>query len=354
MSERLTIKSLFREYVVRFTDDAFQAIEENFRENTFFIADRIVADLNQAAFTSAIPEDRKILIEANELNKSMDYCQGLIRRLVDAKVRKNHTLVAIGGGIVQDITAFTASILYRGIRWDFIPTTLLAQADSCIGSKTSINLGNVKNLVGNFYPPSMILIDVDFLKTLDQSEIKSGIGEMLHYFLIADNPMAGKLMENYDELLTDPEDLSVYIKESLRVKKQVIERDEFDQNERNLFNYGHTFGHAIEAVSGYDINHGQAVTMGMDIANYIAMNLGYLKREIFESMHKILAKNMPSFHLQADMEGIFFAALSKDKKNIGENLGCILTSGPGSMKKIQIPFDDKLKNLILSYFKFGC
>ena len=302
-------------------------------------------------FDSIHPKSHFISIKANEANKTIDYCQNLIKRLVEENIRKNCVIVAVGGGIIQDIAAFTSSILFRGIDWIFYPTTLLAQADSCIGSKTSINLGGYKNLVGNFYPPVEINLDLAFLETLPVAEMKSGIGEILHFYLIAGSELLEELVSEYDELLTNPKLLKKHIMASLRIKKKVIQIDEFDKDERNLFNYGHTFGHAIESVTSYGIPHGQAVTMGMDIANFISMNLDYLKKEDFTYMHSVLVNNMPSFCLQDDMIGKYFNALSRDKKNEGNQLGCILSSGPGAMKKVFLPLDNKLKSIIRSYFE---
>src|SRR5271157_5866279 len=142
-----------------------------------------------------------------------------------------------------DITAFVASILYRGLEWSFFPTTLLAQGDSCIGSKTSINLGDKKNLIGNFYPPSSIYIDTAFLESLETDDIKSGIGEMLHFYYYANSSYIDKLIGNYIHAISNRSTLIEYIRESLSIKKSVIEIDEFDKGERNKFNYGHTFGH---------------------------------------------------------------------------------------------------------------
>jgi 3-dehydroquinate synthase len=354
MSDQLAVVSLTGNYNVIFVENFAEVINDKYKENTFFIIDEKLIELHKDLFANILKKEYYIHVEVKEQNKTLDYCQNLIQFLIGKNIRKNYTLIALGGGIIQDITGFVASILFRGIRWEFFPTTLLAQADSCIGSKTSINFGGYKNLLGGFYPPSQIYIDLGFLETLPADEIKSGIGEILHFYLIAGSRLSEELMDNYDELIAYPKKLKGYMLESLKIKKNVIEVDEFDKNERNLFNYGHTFGHAIEAVSGYEVSHGQAVTMGMDIANYVSLNLGYLNEEKFESMHKILANNMPSFRLQDNMVEDFFEALSRDKKNIGKNLGCILTSGPGSMKKVQIPLDDKLKNIILSYFKVGC
>ena len=349
MSEKLSIQSIFRKYSVHFVDDAVKAFGGNLND-TFFLVDQKLMTLYGSRFEGVLPPDRTIAIKADEFNTTLDRCQEIIRALVGKNIRRNHILVAVGGGILQDITAFTASILYRGIEWHFIPTTLLAQADSCIGSKTSINLGEFKNLVGNFYPPSDILVDVKFLESLPSGEVKSGIGEILHYYLIDDNPMTGPLMARYDEFLSNPPGLLSFIRESLNIKKKVIERDEFDRHERNLFNYGHTFGHALESLTNYQINHGQAVTFGMDLANYLSVEFGHMTQKSFEGMHKVLKKNVPILNSgEYDMEK-YYKALSRDKKNIGENLGCILTCGPGKMFKSQILIDDKFRELIRTFF----
>lgn len=351
MSEKLFIKSRLVDYEVCFIDDFSKELRQQNKEEFIILIDQKVFDLYRDKIESVFPEERIILITGIEKNKSLDYCQRLIKTLFKKNIRKNYTLIAVGGGIIQDITAFTASILFRGIKWIFFPTTLLAQADSCIGSKTSINLDEYKNLLGGFYPPIKIFIDLKFLDSLPVSEIKSGIGEILHFYFIDRNGLLESLMKNYNQLLTSPSQLKNYLIESLRIKKNIIEIDEFDKNERNIFNYGHTFGHAIETISRYKISHGQAVTIGMDIANYISLNIGLLSKANFESMHKILEVNFPSFRLHDDMIGDYLKALSKDKKNIGKNLVCILSSGKGAMKKVEIPFNDELKNVILSYFR---
>lgn len=266
MSEKLSIKSRFRNYEVIFINDFAETIKQTYIENTFFIIDKELAELYKDAINDISSKYGVLFIEAIEENKTLDYCQTVIETLMEKNIRKDSMLIAIGGGITQDITAFVSSILYRGIGWIFYPTTLLAQADSCIGSKASINFGGYKNLLGGFYPPSQIYIDLGFLETLPADEIKSGIGEILHFYLISGSRLSEELMNKYDELIVSPKKLKPFIVESLNIKKRVVEIDEFDRNERNLFNYGHTFGHAIETVSGYGVNHGQAVTMGMERA----------------------------------------------------------------------------------------
>lgn len=351
MSENITIKSKLKEYKVVFVDDFMDTLGTKANDNSFIVIDQKVLQFYKDRINKMRDRCRIIPVRAIEQNKTLEYCRELIGVLISNNIRKNSTLIAVGGGIIQDITAFVSSIIFRGIDWKFYPTTLLAQADSCIGSKTSINYGKYKNLLGNFYPPKEIYIDLNFLNSLSAADIKSGIGEILHYFFIDGKQWPKIMMDEYESLLERPELLKKYILKSLSIKKKIIEKDEYDRTIRNIFNYGHTFGHAIEAISNFKISHGQAVTMGMDMANYISLRLGYLDNSTYEQMRNTLIKNMPAFKLQEKNIGAYMKALSKDKKNIGNNLGCILTSGPGSMKKVQIPMNDKMKSMISSYFK---
>jgi len=279
-----------------------------------------------------------------------EYVPEVIDTLVQNGIRRDSVLVAMGGGVVQDVAGFVATILYRGISWSFFPTTLLAQADSCIGSKTSINVGHYKNLVGSFHPPRNVVIDTGFLETLPEGEIRSGIGEILHYYLIDGTGRVGDLNEHYDDLLAEPRKLDEHVRASLEIKRPVVERDELDEGERRVFNYGHTFGHAIEAVTGFGISHGQAVTVGMDMANHISMELGWIATDTYRRMKTMLEKNMPSFSLSSDRIDEFMAALNRDKKNRGKELGCVLTRGPGRMEITYLPLDDTFRRRIVDYF----
>lgn len=349
MSEGFWVQSRFKDYEVCFCDDFAKEFATH-RDRSFFLIDSRIFSLYGERITKEIPPEKRIVIDALETNKTMEFCLSLIPQLVEKQVKRGMVLVAIGGGIIQDITCFTASILYRGIDWIFYPTTLLAQADSCIGSKSSINLGKFKNLVGTFYPPRQILLDPSFTKTLSVDDVKSGVGEILHYYLIDNSPMIPDLVSRYDDFLKNPLLLKDHIHASLAIKKPMVEKDEWDQGERNVFNYGHTFGHAIESVSGYAVSHGQAVTLGMDIANFISWKQGLITKEVFDSLHGILKKNIPSYVISSQLMPDYLAALSKDKKNTNDDLTCILTQGLGRMKKMQIPLDEILHQNLTDYF----
>jgi 3-dehydroquinate synthase len=349
MYERMTIKSRLHDYSVEFVANAFDAVMKDSDQRLFFIVDSLVYDLYREQVSSLFVGENYMLVQATESHKTYDFCGEIIRALVERKVRRNSRIIAIGGGIVQDISAFVASILFRGVEWSFVPTTLLAQADSCIGGKTSINVGGTKNLVGNFNPPRCIYVDGRFLNTLQVDDIRSGIGEILHFFLYADSHMTDKLFRDYDNIVSNRSLLKEYILESLRIKKSVIEVDEFDSGVRNKFNYGHTFGHALESITDYAIKHGQAVTVGMDIANMISHRLGLMDAITYENLAAILRINFPDYDLHSIDTEEYIQFLSKDKKNVDEQLVCILSEGPGMLQKRKIPMDSRFRETIGSY-----
>lgn len=353
MFNSFTIKSQIRgTYNVNFIEDLSSQLKYLVEvKDSIFIIDEKVAKLFTNEIEPIIANSRKILITSNEANKTINYSQNVIRELILLNVRKNDTLIAIGGGITQDIVTFISSVLFRGVNWKFFPTTLLAQCDSCIGSKSSINFDNFKNLIGTFNPPSEIFIYPGFLETLTESEIRSGIGEMLHYYFIEGLNLAQEVSDKFEILLKDRKILPYFISNSLRIKKVIIELDEFDTSIRHIFNFGHTFGHAIEAITNYSIPHGQAISIGMDLANFIALSRGLLSNADFELMHSILIKNIPPFQFTPENIDNYFEALSRDKKNHGNQLGCILLSAPGKASKVFIELDNHLKTLIINYSK---
>ncbi len=349
--DTLKIKSKHKEYSLNFVKDFVRHLEIEINEGSFFIIDSKVYNLYLERSFEEVPKSRYIIVEAKESNKTLDKCKDIINYMVSQKVRRNKKLVAIGGGIIQDLTSFTASVLYRGVDWVFFPTTLLSQADSCIGGKTSINLGDRKNIIGNFYPPNKIFIDTSFLRTLPNDDIKSGIGEMLHFYFYSNSNFITELIGNYNKIIDNRKELIKYIQESLTIKKRVIEIDEFDKGERHKFNFGHTFGHALETATNYKIKHGQAVTIGMDIANFISFKLKLISEDEFKRLHKILEINFPNYNWTNFDLDRYIEALSNDKKNIGNKLGCIVYSKPKVLMEMFVTLDAKLLTIIIEYFK---
>ncbi len=316
------------------------------------IEDGDVVIIDKNVYSPEHYPDSCLVITANEETKSYLGVEKVIAELIDMGFKRNNRLLAVGGGITQDVTSFIASVLYRGVEWMFFPTTLLAQADSCIGSKTSINFGEYKNQLGGFYPPTKICIDTCVLKGLPEKELISGLGEMCHYFLIGGKECYEELVRQYDRAVAGDQDtLGRLISTSLQIKKKMIEIDEFDKGPRNIFNYGHTFGHAIETMSEYEVPHGIAVAIGMDIANYVSSCIGLVDRTFYEEVHEFLSKVYSGTDMSfLDIE-TYLDALRKDKKNENGKLGLILTSGYGNMFKHMTPCDESFRQLIEDYFQ---
>ncbi len=347
MSDTLIVKSYKGEYCVKYIETL--ELSKFIKENDYLVIDKNISNLYPEISNSF--DNRIYELEAEESSKTLLQVEILASTIIDQGFKKNHRLVAIGGGITQDVVGFLASIIYRGVEWVFIPTTLLAQADSCIGSKTSINFNTAKNLLGTFHPPREIISCPKFINSLKTSDIKSGIGEMLHYFLIYDISMAEFLMSDYEQIIQgDRSRLEFYIKQSLKMKKHLVELDEFDSSERRIYNYGHTFGHAVESLSSYKIPHGQAVTLGIDMANFLSYKLGYINHEKYKKINQIIRKNIPDFNIRPDQLKQYIDLLSKDKKNIDDSIVCILPEGD-KIKVKKITNKEKIKKHISEYFK---
>jgi 3-dehydroquinate synthase len=323
----MLIQSHSGPYSVLFDEALPSNLDESLGSDTHFLVDANVARLYASNLASVLNHRNTIVIDATEENKSLRNTVPIFERLVHNTVRRDHTLVAVGGGIVQDITCFIASTLLRGVAWRFVPTTLLAQADSCIGSKSSINLGNAKNILGTFNPPRSVLVHAGFLSSLDQKDIRSGVGEIIKVHAIKGVAAFDRLAAEFDHLFDDRAVLLGYIRSALTIKRPYIEEDEYDKGIRNIFNFGHSFGHAIESATNYHVPHGIAVTMGMEMANFIAVKRGLLPVAHYERMRPILRKNYGDYAETAIPIDSLFAALMKDKKNTSGALRLIFPVG---------------------------
>jgi 3-dehydroquinate synthase len=234
-----------------------------------------------AKLKNILPENFKssIFIEATEENKSLEKMPDVILKMREAHLNRTSHLVAIGGGIIQDIATFVTSIYMRGIGWTYMPTTLLGMTDSCIGGKSSINTLGYKNLVGNFYPPKSVSIDMRFIKTLDADQVIGGLFEAVKICYAKDSATFLAYLQDEPKFPLDASLAQCLLLRALKTKKWFIEVDEFDQNERLLLNFGHTFGHALEAGTDFAIAHGIAVGIGMVIAIEYAKQNNYLNHE---------------------------------------------------------------------------
>jgi 3-dehydroquinate synthase len=198
----------------------------------------------------------------------------------------------------------------------------------------------MKNVIGNFYPPREIYIISNFLLTLTDQEIKSGLGEIFKVSVIDGLDSFFEFSNNYDGLLMNRNLLSKYIKYALKVKKEYIEIDEYDRGVRNIFNYGHSFGHAIESASDFLIPHGIAVSIGMDIANFISLKYGFLDYDLLNKMHTPLLKNYIKYRDQMPKTSAMIKAISSDKKNTFKNFALILLGADNKLSKVEVKNDN--------------
>jgi 3-dehydroquinate synthase len=293
-------------------------------------------------------------IEANDLIKNLDQVEEIINWMVVNRASKSSVILSIGGGFIQDLSTFVAHVFHRGISWIFIPTTLLSQSDSCIGSKCGINVMHYKNQVGVFHAPIAIFIVEEFLETLSPIEKVSGLGEILKLSLIGENPYYSDfkdIVKNRSKF----QDFFPLVNQSLKAKKAIIELDEYESNLRRVLNYGHSFGHALEAISNYKIPHGIAVLLGIDIINYLGTTWGitdisyYIDiQEVIKYILKIESINIeiPKFETAELID-----ALKKDKKILNSRMNFAVLKYPGCIEIIAKEIDDQLFQTVKEYLE---
>lgn len=321
----MTIKSRLGDYQVRFQKGYSFIGEILARPNTVLVMDRRVYDLYRERLPALDELHEKYLLDAQEENKTLEQAGRIVQWIVDSfTAKKNINYVSIGGGITQDVSGFVASTLYRGVPWTFVPTTLLAQCDSCIGGKTSINFGHSKNLLGTFYPPREVHINADFTNTLSDLDRQSGFGEVAK-FLLMDAYESGfdlsRVRAKLQTMQNGTEETAQLISDSLKVKRKFMENDEFDRGRRNLLNYGHCFGHALEAASDYYVPHGVAVAIGMIFANFGSVIRGLLEEDVVNEINEIIKPLIRQPQRAQDyLMTSLFENLKKDKKRVGSGL----------------------------------
>lgn len=331
----MIIHSKFKDYKVHLESDFsfLQTLEK--ATNAEFVIDEQVYGLYKKHLTE-IPAERLFLVEAAEEHKTIDTVLSICEKMTEIPAKRNAQLVSIGGGIIQDITGFVANVLYRGIPWTFVPTTLLASCDSCIGGKTSLNYKSYKNLLGTFYPPDELHICPGFFRTLSERDFESGLGEIIKFNIMAGSEGLANVETNIDRLLArDEACLQAFVRRSLAFKRDFIEADEFDRGERIKLNFAHTFGHAIETVTHYEIPHGTAVAIGMIMANRVAEQRGLLSAATAHRSDAVLLKVI---HINIDLCSYpleqFIDAMRKDKKQISDQLTAVLMTDTAKDLKI--------------------
>ncbi len=313
------------------------------------VIDQKVAELYSDILAPILDSFPVLKVEATEEEKTLTGIHRILNYLQSRNCTRQSVLLAIGGGIIQDLTTFSSHVYYRGIRWMFVPTTLLSMADSCIGAKCGINFNQFKNQLGVFHSPSAVFISTKFLETLPEMEIKSGFGEILKLFLTGSSNFFRDLTEALDLEGFRSSRIGEFILGSLMVKKGIIEEDEYETDYRRILNYGHTFGHVLETLTDYEIPHGCAIAWGADLANWIAVRRGILSKDDFLSIHRVIERYF-SFQLSRSISSKeLLIGILHDKKICGHLINLVMLEIPGRLCIKPIEVDDILEKQVNEY-----
>ncbi|WP_299358429.1 3-dehydroquinate synthase [uncultured Paracoccus sp.] len=343
--ETVTVELAERSYQVRIgsglvRDAAVHLQPLLARPRVAILTDETVARLHlpslAAALDSAGIGTTALALPAGEATKSWGQLERAVEWLIDQRVERRDLVIALGGGVIGDLGGFAAAILRRGVRFVQIPTTLLAQVDSSVGGKTGINSRRGKNLIGAFHQPSLVLADTDVLATLPDRDFRAGYGEVAKCGLLGDAEFFAWLEENGPGLRDDPSALQQAVAHAVRMKADIVARDETEQGDRALLNLGHTFGHALEAATGYSgrLLHGEAVAIGCALAFDLSARMGLCPQEEPSRVAAHLAAiglpvrpdDVPGSLPDADA---LIALMGQDKKVVDGQLRLILARGIG-------------------------
>ena len=297
-------------------------------------------------------EDFSVLclnLPEGEKTKSLKTVEGIYHKLTSFNMDRNSLLIAIGGGVIGDITGFVASTYLRGIPYVQIPTTLLAQVDSSVGGKTGVNLDEGKNLVGTFYQPRLVIIDTECLNTLEPRDFISGMAEVIKYGIIRDRVLFFYLQKDYKKLLArDSQAVARVIKASCLIKAKIVEKDEKEKGIRSVLNFGHTIGHALETLTGYrQYLHGEALAIGMVAASLISLRLGQCGETTYHNIKDLIVQmGLPSSLPGRFSPGDYLQAIKHDKKIRGEKIRFAAVEKIGKVRMIELEPEKLVKYLL--------
>ncbi len=328
-----------KEYMIYIDDGLFDRADELLKP---FVEDRRVCVLSDTnvfplygekiteKVTAAGGTAFSVVVQAGEQSKSFETLEHVTRSIIKNDFTRRDVIIALGGGVIGDLGGLCASVVLRGVTLIQIPTTVLAQVDSSVGGKTAVNIPEGKNLVGTFYQPSMVLIDINTQKTLPEREIACGMAEIIKYAAIRDSELGEKLMAGSF-------DMKDVVRTCCAIKASITERDELDKGERMLLNFGHTLGHGVENHYGYGtLSHGAAVAIGMCAVTKWSEKEGLTKEGTYEYIKTLCEKyGLPTFAEEMDK---MTEALRHDKKRSGNSINLVLVKemGESFLKKMNI------------------
>ena len=365
-SEKVTVELGERSYDIIFNSIESGSVIEAFadlpQKNVLIAADSNTAqylDKLTASLQAAGKTVYSWVFPAGEASKNIDNAMKLCAYAAELKLGRNALFAALGGGVTGDLTGFAASVYMRGVDFIQIPTSLLAMVDSSVGGKTAVDTAHGKNLVGAFHQPKLVVIDCSLLQTLAAREIASGLAEIVKTAMILDRDFAVELQNHtFDEFISDLSKLQFAVKRSCEIKAAVVSADEKESGDsgRVFLNYGHTFGHALEHLSSFALAHGEAVAVGMDIAVFIAGELGLCQADVMEFQHKLLEKyniapeSFPTASIKRDTAKII-ALMKGDKKNGDGKFRAVLPLETGKVQTVNLD-PDQTAELLEKYFRF--
>jgi 3-dehydroquinate synthase len=306
--------------------------------------DRLVSSFVQDKISTDIIE-----VPEGERSKSLQQAEKIYDRLMEINSDRKTLLVALGGGVIGDLTGFVAATYQRGIPFMQVPTTLLSQVDSSVGGKTAVNHPRGKNMIGAFYQPCLVLIDLATLKTLPDNEFRAGLAEIIKHGVITDPELFQYLEDHVDQIQKkDPDCLEHIITTSCAIKAKVVERDERESHYRMILNFGHTFGHAVESLTGYStFIHGEAVAMGMVKAADLSVLTGRCSEEVAKRIVKLLDRfglptRLPDLEPRAMVE-----SMQRDKKTIHKKLRFVLIKEIGSVEIVDTVSEEDVLQVLM-------
>lgn len=312
-------------------------------EKAVIITDDIVDSLYSKVVEKSLNESNilayKYVIENGEQSKNGENFLKICDFLAQNHITKSDMIIALGGGVVGDLAGFVSASFLRGIKFIQIPTTLLAAVDSSVGGKTAIDIKQGKNLVGAFYQPKLVLCDYTTLSTLKQEIFADGCAEVIKYAVIGDKDLFSHLLQHGKDF-----DLEYVISECVKMKRDIVEKDEFDTGERQKLNLGHTLGHSIELLSNFSISHGSAVACGLAIISKSAYKKGFCSEQTYQDIISIIDKFGLPTCCEFSAEQLVAPALS-DKKRAGSSLNLVIPYQIGKSELLKIDINE-LKSFI--------
>lgn len=320
--------------------DLFKPGEKTGRRH-FFVTDAKVATLALfapfiARFDDGIcGDDRLVILGSGEGYKTIESVLTIVKNAIDAEFSRKDSFVAVGGGVISDITGFAASLFKRGASCVFVPTTLLSMVDAAIGGKTGCDFNNYKNMIGSFYPAESIYIFPEFVQSLSEDQYRSGLAEAFKTALLYDAELYDVFKNESEKICSrDKATVNFIIKKCAAAKASVVERDFTEQNIRTYLNYGHTFGHALESLAGFgSVTHGDAVAWGISRAAALSCNIGLCSRAYKDEVLSVLERYgwetdpVPSIIKGGAAGARLLSIMHKDKKNTGGGIRLVLQKG---------------------------